>query len=227
MKLEQLLLIVGLSASGKRKRLAAALQEWLHAYPQVGHCQDWAGWNNKSAKDELFAHLAAGGAAIIDCAGFCLPNTLDPFLAELKQNLSSVTVRVEYFDNNPLCSMRLALHDPTRPYGDSGCLARVAQIARDCGTYAIDPNSTNVHLVYPSQGLVRYTPRQEPWYDEQLAKIRSLLSSNGHPLTGDHFRVMPIEAQDALIASVGPVVEAAVTKLLGLQNLKADDAPSG
>jgi len=214
MKLEQLLLIVGLSASGKGRRIRAAFEEWSQSYPQIGLCEDWPGWNHGPTKQTLFTHLSTGLPAIIDCAGFCLPGMLASFLTELRRELPSATCRVEYFDNNPLCSMRLALHDQTRRYGGAGCLARVAQIARDCGKYVIDPQSANVHPVHPCSALVLYTPQRDAWYDEQLLKIQSLLSCDGRALTADDFHVMTTPVQDALIAIVEPAIDAAVTEVL-------------
>lgn len=203
----RLTVIVGVSASGKSRRV-----EQLAAERGLGPGQckgDWDGWHERRLRDALYQELAQGVPFVVEAAGFVYPGTLEGFLGELDDRLPGIDVEVEFFDNHPLYSMSLALADADKPYGGNGRLARVAEIGRLCRVYRPNPALGVIHAIHPLTDLCLYEPGRNAAYDDVLARIAAIPTETGRPLGqmgGGNWKAMPNEKHDELIPQVADLV---------------------
>lgn len=191
----QLILVIGLPASGKTTR-ARELEKKL-SLERLSDCHAWHP-KRSDERHELYSALRSGHSFVIDSSGFCESRYLDDFLRELNAHVPGVRCEIEYFDNHPLQCMCLAIQDQKKPYGGNGALARVSQIIRDCPAYQPDESKGAIQPVLPCRSLTRYQAGVNAEYDAALREIESVISPDGPRLEGAKFIEKPRTEQDVM-----------------------------
>jgi hypothetical protein len=205
---EQLHLVIGLSASGKSTLLKETVDRFKLRTLNHVEKQDWGGWCDQppgpGLRDKLFGFLRAGGYAAVDCAGFCSRAALNHFFAELGTKVPGTECRLTFFDNNPLRCIGLALADPAKRYRADGALARVSQILRDCPTYVPDATLGEIRPILPARSPILYQPGTDEVYDRALREVAAVLTLGGRRLQGRDFDTarLAVDKQDQMIESV-------------------------
>jgi hypothetical protein len=207
--LPSLLMITGLPASGKSRLVKTRREQFLNGGCAPFVREDWPGWHqaHQSSREELVEQLLSGTPAIIDSSGFCYTEALEAVRREVRDRTSGVTWTIEYFDNNPLACIRLALADMRKRFHGNGALARVAQIVRDAPVYKPDPSLGVIHPVSPEVRLVGYDPEVCSATRELLDQIEDVLSTSEGLMGGADFHAMPESEHCHLIASVTGLIK--------------------
>lgn len=202
-----LILIVGLPASGKSRRVEELSEQLESDGRAPASFPDWSGWKRDTDREELYEILRAGEPCVVESAGFCIPPYLTEFLAEIKRRFDGLDFKIECFDNNPLQCIRLSLQDSQKKYGGNGALARISQILRDCPRYRPDMPGARILPIHPCEVRVSYQPGRDPAYDDLLERINAALHRDGRRLEAGAFKAMPVEMQDVLIEEVRHIVD--------------------